>query len=74
MSIGVGAAAAQAFAAEGAKLLLGARRVDRLEQVAAESRQAGAAEAHCRALDVSQTASVEEFLAWAAHVPEVLHG
>ena len=64
-SSGFGAAAARAFGAEGAKLLLGARRVDRLEQVAAESRQAGAAEAHCRALDVSQTASVDAFVAWA---------
>jgi 3-hydroxy acid dehydrogenase / malonic semialdehyde reductase len=64
-SSGFGAAAARAFAAEGARLLLGARRVDRLEQVAAESRQVGAAEAHCRALDVGQTASVDAFLAWA---------
>jgi NADP-dependent 3-hydroxy acid dehydrogenase YdfG len=45
-SSGFGAAAARAFGAEGAKLLLGARRVDRLEKVAAEARQAGAGEAH----------------------------
>jgi 3-hydroxy acid dehydrogenase / malonic semialdehyde reductase len=64
-SSGFGAAAARAFAAEGARLLLGARRLDRLEQVAAESLQAGAAEAHCRALDVGKTASVDAFLAWA---------
>ena len=32
-SSGFGAAAAKAFAAQGAKLLLGARRVDRLEQI-----------------------------------------
>jgi 3-hydroxy acid dehydrogenase / malonic semialdehyde reductase len=64
-SSGFGAAAACGFAAEGAKLLLGARRVDRLEQVAAEARKAGAAEAHSHALDVSKTASVDEFLAWA---------
>ena len=38
-SSGFGAAAARAFGAEGAKLLLGARRVDRLKQVAAEATQ-----------------------------------
>ena len=64
-SSGFGAAAARAFAAEGSKLLLGARRVERLEQVAAESLQAGAAEAHFQALDVSQTASVDAFVGWA---------
>ena len=32
---GFGAAAARAFAAEGARLLLGARRIDRLEKSAA---------------------------------------
>jgi 3-hydroxy acid dehydrogenase / malonic semialdehyde reductase len=64
-SSGFGAAAARAFGAEGAKLLLGARRVDRLEKVAAEARQAGAAEAHFQALDVSKTPSVEAFVAWA---------
>lgn len=64
-SSGFGAAAARAFGAEGAKLLLGARRLDRLEQVATEARKSGAAAAHVHALDVSQTASVETFVAWA---------
>ena len=64
-SSGFGAAAARAFGAEGSKLLLGARRVDRLQQVAAEARQAGAAAALFHALDVSQTSSVETFFAWA---------
>jgi NADP-dependent 3-hydroxy acid dehydrogenase YdfG len=64
-SSGFGAAAAQAFAAEGARLLLGARRVDRLEKVAAEARQAGAPEAHFHVLDVSKTPSVETFIGWA---------
>ena len=64
-SSGFGAAAARAFGAEGSKLLLGARRVDRLEQVAAAARQAGAAEAHAHVLDVSQTTSVDAFVAWA---------
>ena len=64
-SSGFGAAAARAFGAEGARLLLGARRVERLEQVAAEARNAGAAEAHVHGLDVSRTASVDSFAAWA---------
>jgi 3-hydroxy acid dehydrogenase / malonic semialdehyde reductase len=64
-SSGFGAAAAHAFAAEGAKLLLGARRLDRLEQVAAECRRAGAPEAHFHGLDVGKTASVDAFIAWA---------
>jgi len=64
-SSGFGAAAARAFGVEGAKLLLGARRQDRLEHVAAEARAAGAGAAHHHALDVSQTASVETFVAWA---------
>jgi 3-hydroxy acid dehydrogenase / malonic semialdehyde reductase len=64
-SSGFGASAARAFGAEGSRVLLGARRLDRLERVVAESRQAGAAEAHFHALDVSQTASVDAFVAWA---------
>lgn len=64
-SSGFGAAAARAFGAEKAKVLLGARRVDRLQQVAASAREAGAPEAHFHALDVSDTASVETFLRWA---------
>jgi NADP-dependent 3-hydroxy acid dehydrogenase YdfG len=63
-SSGFGAAAARAFGGEGVKLLLGARRVDRLKQVAAESRKAGAGEALVHELDVSKTASVEQFAAW----------
>src|ERR1035438_6318328 len=61
-SSGFGAAAARAFGAEGAKLLLGARRVDRLRKVAAETKRAG--EAHFHFLDVARTASVEEFVSW----------
>ena len=64
-SSGFGAAAARAFGVESAKLLLGARRVDRLERVAAEARQAGALEAHFHVLDVTKTPSVETFVAWA---------
>ena len=64
-SSGFGAAAAIAFGAAGAKLLLGARRFDRLKRVADESEKSGAASAHFHELDVSQTASVETFMAWA---------
>ncbi len=71
-SSGFGAAAARAFAREGAKLLLGARRVDRLESVAAEARKLGAAEAQFAALDVSQTASVNAFVDWARGRTETL--
>lgn len=64
-SSGFGAAAACAFAAEGSRLLLGARREEKLKQVASEAMQAGAPEAHVHVLDVSQTVSVESFIAWA---------
>lgn len=64
-SSGFGAAAARAFGAEGARLLLGARRLERLKAVAESARQAGAAEAHHHFLDVSRTPSVEEFVGWA---------
>ena len=64
-SSGFGAAAARAFAREGSKLVLGARRVDRLEAVATEAKKAGSPAAHVHALDVAQTKSVNEFVAWA---------
>ena len=64
-SSGFGAAAARAFGAAGARLLLGARRVDRLQQVATEAQQAGAASASFHKLDVSRTASVNAFVDWA---------
>src|SRR5277367_493381 len=70
-SSGFGAAAAKAFGAEGAKLLLGARRMDRLKEVAAESLKSGAVAAYFHELDVSRTASVENFIAWAK---EKIHG
>src|SRR6478752_5694567 len=64
-SSGFGAAAAQAFGSIGAKLLLGARRVDRLEQVANKAQISGSPEAHVHSLDVSKTASVNSFVDWA---------
>src|SRR5947207_3168304 len=64
-SSGFGAAAAHAFGREGCKLLLGARRVDRLATVAAEAKKAGSPAAHIHALDVAQTKSVNDFVSWA---------
>ncbi len=63
-SSGFGAATAHAFAAEGARLLLGARRLQRLETVAVEARQRGAERAEVHALDVSSTPSVQAFIEW----------
>ena len=64
-SSGFGAAAARAFGAEGAKLLLGARRMDRLKKVASDAKNAGAPEVHFHKLDVSKTANVNSFVEWA---------
>ena len=63
-SSGFGAAAAEAFAAQGAKLLLGARRLDRLEKVTVKAKKAGGT-AYFHALDVASTPSVEAFITWA---------
>ncbi|MGE3309279.1 MAG: SDR family NAD(P)-dependent oxidoreductase [Limisphaerales bacterium] len=67
-SSGFGAAAARAFAAEGARLLLGARRVDRLEQVASEALAAGSPEVRFHALDVASTPSVDAYATWVRSV------
>lgn len=60
-SSGFGAATAVAFGREGARLLLGARRVDRLKDVAAGALEAGAGAAEFHRLDVGSTPSVESF-------------
>ena len=54
-SSGIGAACARAFAAKGDRLSLGARRTERLPEVAAG--------AHCHPLDVTQADSVAAFVA-----------
>lgn len=64
-SSGFGAAAARAFAAQGARLLLGARRLDRLKSVAQECLDSGAPFARGHSLDVASTPSVNEFVQWA---------
>ncbi len=63
-SSGFGAAAALAFAREGCKVLLGARRADRLAQVASDATRAGAGVAVYQVLDVSKTSSVVAFADW----------
>lgn len=63
-SSGFGAAAATAFARRGARLLLGARRVERLERVAEQARQSGAPAAQVHFLDVASTSSVTAFFDW----------
>ena len=63
-SAGFGAEGALHFAREGAHLVLGARRVDRLEQVAADCKEAGAASAHFHELDVASTENVNACVEW----------
>ncbi len=57
-SSGIGAAAAVRFAREGSKTVLAARRIERLEQIAAQIHAAGG-EALPVAMDVSQPAQIE---------------
>jgi NADP-dependent 3-hydroxy acid dehydrogenase YdfG len=63
-SSGIGAAAAGVFGMQGAHLVLGARRVEKLAAAAEDARRAGAASVHDRPLDVGPMASVESFVTW----------
>ena len=62
-SAGIGSACARAFAAEGAKLLLAARRAERLTKLEPELRHAGAKTVHSFRLDVQDRGAVEQSLA-----------
>jgi 3-hydroxy acid dehydrogenase / malonic semialdehyde reductase len=62
-SSGIGSACARAFAREGARLLLAARRVERLEAMEVDLQEAGAAAVHAFRLDVRDRAAVERALA-----------
>jgi 3-hydroxy acid dehydrogenase / malonic semialdehyde reductase len=70
-SSGFGAATALRFAALGHPLYLGARRLERLREVARRCRDAGAPEAETRALDVRSKESIDAFCAGAG-TPAVL--
>jgi len=62
-SSGIGAASAIAFARAGARLELGARRLDRLGAVADRCRAAGSPAVNVRLLDVGERASARTFIA-----------
>jgi 3-oxoacyl-[acyl-carrier protein] reductase len=62
-SAGIGEAVALALAAEGAKLALAARRVDRLDAVAKRAIELGATDARGFEADLADSASVERMLA-----------
>lgn len=57
-SSGIGEACALAFAAEGAHLLLAARRLEKLRELEPKLREAGASDVHSIALDVRHSGSV----------------
>ncbi|KAF1017572.1 MAG: putative oxidoreductase [Stenotrophomonas maltophilia] len=61
-SSGIGAGIARHLAAPGMRLVLGARRMDRLQALADELRQAGA-DVLVHAVDVTERAQVEAFVA-----------
>ena len=71
-SSGIGEAAAVAFARRGARLELGARRLEKLNAVAQKCRDAGAPVVNVRLLDVGQRASARAFIAAAIHDHERL--
>jgi 3-hydroxy acid dehydrogenase/malonic semialdehyde reductase len=58
-STGIGAACARAFAGEGARLLLAARRLDRMKALEPELRASGAADVRLCGLDVRDAAAVQ---------------
>ena len=63
-SSGIGEATARLLASQGARVVLGARRTDRLETLAAEIREAGGV-ADVRALDVTDMQDVQAFIDFA---------
>ncbi len=62
-SSGIGAATALAFARRGARLELGARRLERLNEVAQQCKQAGAPDVNVRLVDVGVRSQARAFIA-----------
>lgn len=62
-SSGIGEACARRFVAEGADVILWARRIDRLGGLATELQQAHGRQVHTRAIDVRDRAAVNEAVA-----------
>ena len=62
-SAGIGEACAFAFATEGARLLLAARRIDRIEEAKPKLLTAGATDVHLFSLDVRDYKAVESAIA-----------
>lgn len=62
-SAGIGEACAFAFATEGARLLLAARRIDRIEEAKPKLLAAGATDVHLFSLDVRDYKTVESAIA-----------
>src|ERR1700737_5301563 len=62
-SSGIGAAAALAFPKRGARLELGARRIDRLNAVAQKCREAGSPDVNVRHFDVGSDGEARAFIA-----------
>jgi len=58
-STGIGAACARAFAREGARLLLAARRLERMKALEPELREAGASDVRLQQLDVRDAVAVQ---------------
>ena len=61
-SSGIGRSCARAFAGAGARLILAARREDRLRDLAAGLRKEFGTSCHCAALDVRRHADVDRFV------------
>ena len=68
-SSGIGEATARAFAGAGARLLLCARRLDKLKALEADLLAAGAEAVHSEALDVTQRAEVDALFGEASSLP-----
>ncbi len=68
-SSGIGAATAKAFAEVGAKLLLCARRLEKLKALEADLTDAGAQAVHSEALDVTDRRAVDALLGAAGSLP-----